>query len=1035
MATWNCPACGGDNQAGTRFCGHCGAARETPGGPTAQPAVADTLRSFVASQVADRLIEEGGRFPEERRLITALFADLSGFTGLADRLDPEELLEIIDPIISALSNVIDRYEGYVEKFAGDAVLALFGAPVAHEDDPERALLAAGEMHAELERICFDLPPDQRDLTLHIGVNSGHGIARILGSEARMDYAVLGDAVVLAQRLESAAPSGQTYVSETTYALTKKRFAFAPVEPLTLKGKAEPVQAWRLVGQLPESPRDGERALVGRGQELDLLRGAIDRLVAGEGSVVLVTGEPGIGKSRLAEETRRYATDGRVGWLHARCVSYGASLAYRPYVELLRTQGENRPADAAFARLLGADVGDKDVAALEPEAFRRRLHEAFSSWLRGLAAAGPTVLVLEDAHWADAASLALTGELAALCADISLVLLVIARSEARATLAEIAPTGLPVHLEALDPSGVELLLFELLGEVPPRLADSVYDQAAGNPFFVRELILSLQETGALLREEDAWRLSREWTGEDVPSTVEGVLAARIDLLPRATAATLQMASVIGRRIPVSLLERVAPDVAELGPALDHLADAGFLDPISGGGERRLAFHHALMQEVAYGRLLRRRRRDLHRRVAEEAEALYGAGDDAVELLARHLYLGDAGSKAVDYLVRAGERARKLYANEAAILHFERALELAEGERETGIEIELALADLHELIGDYDEALRLYSSVRAMSSDVRAWRGMAATLRKQGHYEEALSIVNEGFATDELRGADLALLWLENAWTLSVSGRFEQTIDVVGAALAAVGELGGTIVGELLLQLARAELVSGQTENALEHDLEAQRIFEQAEDLRGLATSLRIAGNAYSALDRYDDAADALRRGLELARRVGNVEETGGCLVNLGLVALRRGAFDEAVDWNRQALTEFERVAHGSGRATALGNLAEALSAAGRHDEALVACERALGVAEEIGHRLTTADATRTRASIYLAQGRFDEAAGEAEESAGLFREMGATPDAIASLGVVAEAWSRLGDEERAREARSRARSLESSARALVEPLGP
>jgi adenylate cyclase len=1031
MARWNCPACGSDNPAGTRFCGHCGAARETPGGPT-EPAVAETLRSFVATRVADRLIEAGGRFPEERRLITALFADLSGFTGLADRLDPEELLEVIDPIISALSNVIDRYEGYVEKFAGDAVLALFGAPVAHEDDPERALLAASEMHAELERICCDLPPDQRSLTLHIGVNSGHGIARILGSEARMDYAVLGDAVVLAQRLESAAPAGQTYVSETTHALTTKRFAFAPVEPLTLKGKAKRVQAWRLLGERAETKRDGERTLVGRGQQLDLLRGAIDRLVDGEGSVVVVTGEPGVGKSRLAEETRRYAATGRVGWLHARCVSYGVSLAYRPYVELLRTQEENRPDDDAFARLLGLDVGDTDVAALEPEAFRRRLHEAFSSWLRGLAAESPTVLVLEDAHWADAASLDLSGELALLCAEVPLLLLLIARSDAHFTLSEIAPTGLPIHLEALDRSGVELLLSELLGDAPPRLTDSVHDRAGGNPFFVRELVRSLQETGALWREEGSWRLGRDWTAEDIPSTVEGVLAARIDLLPRAAAATLQTASVIGRRIPVSLLERVASDVAELGPALDHLVDAGFLDPIGGDGERRLAFHHALMQEVAYGRLLRRRRRDLHRRVAEEAEALYGAGDDAVELLARHLYLGEAGSKAVDYLVRAGERARRLYANEAAILHFERALELTAGDRE--IELQLALADVRELVGDYDEALRRYSLVRETSDDIRAWRGTASTLRKQGRYGEALALVNEAFATNALRGADLAPLWLENAWTLSVLGRFETTIDVVGAALASVSERGGTIVGELLLQLARAELVCGQTETALEHDLEAQGIFERAEDLRGLATSLRIAGNAYVALGRFDEAAEALRRGLELARRVGNVEETGGCLVNLGLDALRRGAFDEAVEWNRQALAEFERVAHGSGRATALGNLAEALSAAGRHDEALVACERALGVAEEIGHRLTTADATRTRASIYLAQGRFDEAVGQAEESAELFAGMGAMPDAVASLGVVAEAWSRLGDEDRAREARSRAHSLESSAGALVEPLG-
>src|ERR671935_716883 len=271
MPTWTCSACGGENPEGMRFCGHCGspAAIGSPAatGPEPKPdehQVAEALRSFVAGPVAEKLVEAGGALPQERRLITALFADVSGFTALADRLDSEELLEVIDPVISGLSSVVGRYGGYVEKFAGDALMALFGAPVSHEDDAARALRVALEIHEELARLVAELPHDA-ELTLHVGVNSGHGIARILGSEARMDYAVLGDSVILAQRLESAAPPGETYVSELTYELTRDRFEFEPIGELTLKGKKAPVVAWKLVGERarrPEASADG-RALIGR----------------------------------------------------------------------------------------------------------------------------------------------------------------------------------------------------------------------------------------------------------------------------------------------------------------------------------------------------------------------------------------------------------------------------------------------------------------------------------------------------------------------------------------------------------------------------------------------------------------------------------------------------------------------------------------------------------------------------------------------------------------------------------------------------
>lgn len=1042
MAAWTCSSCDGENPEGMRFCGHCGAAVEAPEAPEAASDLSQTLRSFVAQPVAEALVEAGGELPEERRLITALFADVSGFTSLADRLDPEQLLEVIDPVISGLSSVVGRYGGYVEKFAGDALLALFGAPVSHEDDAQRALLTALEMHRELARLCEELPHDA-ELTLHCGINSGHGIARILGSEARMDYAVLGDSVILAQRLESAAPKGETYVSDLTHHLTADRFEFESVGELTLKGKSEAVQAWRLVGERSARRQTVQRrALIGRERELEVIAAVLERAREGWGAVLVVTGEPGVGKSRLTDAARERAeADGR--WLQARCLSYGAALAYWPYAELLRTAADIHPQTAPeearraldravptsaavpyFSRLLGLPTADDEVASLEPEAFRRGLHEGFTSWLSGLAAEGPLVLALEDAHWADASSLELTRELGRLCEKRSVVLYLTARPEAETALEEVVPAARRIQLEPLDEAGIGQLVQHVLeGPAPTGLVQWFIERTTGNPFFVEELVRALREHEILELADDGWLLKPGWEESQVPPTVEGLLAARIDLLPKSAADVLQTASVIGRVVPVPLLAAVRAGEGDLAGVLETLVQRGFLDLLGKDDVPTVGFHHALVQDVAYSRLLRRHQRTMHRRVAEVAETMYGAGDDVLDLLARHLYLGEAGAKAIDFLIRAGERARRLYANREAIVHFSRAAELAERELapEQLTEILLPLADLHDLVGDYDEALRLYTKVRDENSDVRAWRGLAAALRKRGEYDQALAVVDEAFRTEALAGLDLTPLWLEKGATLSSEGRFSDAIAALEAGLAA-SEAPGGVTPQLLVPLARAELLSGRLEDALRHATEAQARFEADEDLRAQSSTARLLGDIYTTLGRLDEAVQRLERGLELAGRVGNVEEIGSCLINLGVAASQRGEFDEAIAYCERAIAEFERIGHGSGRAIGYSNLAWELANRGDYDEAERYCEQAIELAQAIGHLLVAAETTDTMAFIRLRRGFPEEAAGRAEEAARLFLELGASPKAAQSLDLAASAWESAGDEARARETRSRAHAL-------------
>jgi len=1054
MAIWTCQSCGGDNPEGTRFCGHCGASAEAaqsaPALAEPEQDVTETLRSFVAGPVAERLIEARGDIPEERRLITALFADISGFTSLADRLDPEQLLEVIDPVVTGLSSIVGRYEGLVEKFAGDALLALFGAPVTHEDDAGRALIVALEMHAELERLCSDLPYEA-ELTLHVGVNSGHGVARIIGSEARMDYSVLGDSVILAQRFESAAPSGETYVGELTKRLTDDMFEFESVGDLTLKGKAEPVPAWRLLGRRTTRVLrgDGRAVLVGRDRELAAISDVLDVLNIGRGGIVTVMGEPGVGKSRLSEAVKTRADELGLRWLQTRSLSYGASLAYWPYAELVRSlagirsddepeQSQRRLADTLeragsgaavpfFARLLGLPGVSEEVAGLNAEAFRRGLHAAFATTLVAVSNERPLVVALEDAHWLDGSSADLTLELAKLCERKPLALYLIARPEAGPALDEIAGDSplCAIALEPLDEEGVAALVGSLLaGDVEEGFPALVRERTAGNPLFVEELLRSLQETGALARQNGSWHTQRGWDAEAVPPTIEELLASRIDLLSRSDASILQTASVIGRRVQVDLLEAVT-NAPELDGALKRLVAAGFLDPLDGEGSGRLLFHHALVQDVAYSRLLRRKRRDLHRQVAEVAEAMYGAGDEIIDLLARHLYLGEAGAKAIDYLVRAGARSRALYANDEAIVQLTRAAEVVRADGEVGARLPailLDLADLHELVGDYEEALELYAEVRAVAHDVRAWRGLASVHRRRGEYEQALAVIDEAIAADELRGQDLAPLWLQAGWSLALSGRLDQAIDVFQAGLEALGPRTDSIVGQLLAELARTEGLAGRPEDALAHLLQAQAIFEELSDQRGLASTLRILGDVHRQAGRLDESVAALRRGLELAERVGSVEEVGGCLINIGVVEERREAFREAIECDRRAIEEFERIGHGSGRARGYANLAYHLMLAGEYDEAERWCERTLDLSRAIGHSVTIADAIDTFAAIEIRRGNFTSGAERAEEAAELYLEMGAPPSAAQSLELARTAWEQAGDSLRARAVDARARSV-------------
>ncbi|HEV7680462.1 MAG TPA: adenylate/guanylate cyclase domain-containing protein [Candidatus Dormibacteraeota bacterium] len=1014
--SWECASCSGANPDGMRFCGFCGAPQRA-------------LR-------------------DERRLVTALFADISGFSELTNRLGPEQLLEVIDPVVAALSNVVGRYEGVIEKFAGDALMALFGAPVAQDDDAARALHVAIDMHAELARIVPHLPAAAQGLRLHAGVNSGHGIGRVIGSEVRFDYGVLGDVVVLAQRLEAAAPSGETYVGETTYQLTRKDFDFEALGELSVKGKDKPVAAWRLIGphaRLAGVP-DGKGAaavLVGRQSEMAAMNGFVARLDEGLGGAVFVLGEPGMGKTSLCEAMAARAAASQWEWLEARCLSYGGELAYWPFADLMRRLlgivdvASDAALDVLRAALASRGLDDTlpfigtlcgvpgaPTVQLTPQAFQTRLHESVVAILLAGAAQRPVVLHLDDLQWADGPTVALVGDVVTAAVSAPLALLASARPSASVTVDDLVArsggSSVRLDLQPLGADAVREIATRILGTPPgPGLATALLDHTRGNPFFVEEVTRALVERGALVARGGEWHTVAGWDGEQVPLTVEGVVAARIDALSDDERGALEILSVIGRRADLLLARAVAGGIDATLPAL---VAAGLLDPVDGDTGRYMSFHHPLTHQVVYSRLLRRRRASLHRSVGETAEALLGADDSSVDLLARHFYVGEGYAKAFQYVLRAAARAERLFANDQAITYLRQALDIEE--QATGATVQrpallLRCAQLEEVRGSYDAALAVYDEVLDTTGDVRAVLGKASTLRKLGEYERSIATIAAARAAHEsLTAEQSAALALEEGSGQSMIGDLRGAAETLNAGLALLDDRNARLQGQILIMLARVEQFAGASAGALDHAEQARRAFEAEEDLHLLATALRVLGGLQhdfandADLDAIRGARETLEEALALARRIGNAEEAAASLVNLGLVLWSLGMTEDALRCDRESIEAFESVGLKAGVACGYCNLAEHLGLKQRWEESMAAALQGLTVATEIGHSTWISGALIGIADAAMAQGEYARAAEAAEEAAERALAAGYRDRAQSALVRAVEAHRRLGDDARA-----------------------
>ncbi len=856
----NCAGCGFDAALEFAFCPKCGRAL-----PRTCPACAFACApdfafcpkcgaglAATAAPAAPR--PEAARAPgadADRRHVTVLFADVSGFTALSERLDPEDVRAFQGDLFQMLAATIERYGGFVEKFVGDAVMAVFGAPVAHEDDPERALrvaLAMLEGMATISarwEICFGAP-----VTLHIGINTGPVVAGQLGGGGSTAYAVTGDTVNTAARLLSAAEDGKILVSGATQRLTAHAFAFEPLPALTLKGKAEPVEVWRLRDLLDASrPGAGGDSgglaapLVGRRGELGQMLAAFERAHRGRAEIVALVGEAGAGKSRLVTEFfAALDATGRLEGVSVRrttCSSFGEQ-AYGVLGAFLREGFQLEPGDAldttiaklraglltlgsdaleaermapALAHMLGIE-SDEALRHLEPEQLRRQILLATRLVVERRLQHGPVVFVVENLQSADVASLELLRFLTDRLGDRQLLLLVTYRPgfDAQALLAAKA-AHTTIRLGPLGDADSATLLETLLGcaagSLPPALHALVAGRAGGNPLYVIEIVRSLISAGALTRGPDGWAGATGDAALDVPATLQGLLLSRIDRLPAEARRLLQEAAVLGLVFDRDVLRAMSGAPGSFDDTLDRLQEAELIEEASRAAGtparpgRQYRFAQALVQEVVYQNLLLTRRVEAHDRAGRAYESLCGGSPqrlEDIEALGHHWSLGADRRRGARYLVTAGDRARAVYANEDASRHYARALRTLEecGARDEQCAVRERLGDLLAPLGRRAEAIEHYEAVRARCAEAGDAASQARLQRKLGglHWdagerERALQCFRAGLALLEGGGDDVesAHLYQEMGRLAFRSGDNQRAIEWAERALTLTEALAG------------------------------------------------------------------------------------------------------------------------------------------------------------------------------------------------------------------------------------------------------
>ena len=949
-----CERCGFRAPAEFAFCPQCGSALAAPAAQAerdTQAMLSNAVQRLIPREWAERLRATRGQVSQERRLVTILFCDVTGSTAVAEQLDPEDWAEIMNGAFEFLIPPIYHHEGTLAQLLGDGLLAFFGAPIAHEDDPERAIRAGLEIAAGVQSYAEELERERGipGFNVRVGINTGLAVIGEMGSDLRVAYTAMGDAINLAARMEQNAPPGGVLITHDTYRHVRGVFDVLAQQPLTVKGKSDPVLTYLVQAAKVRALRKEVRGVEGLetrmvGRELELLalqRAFEDVIEDSETRVVTVIGEAGVGKSRLLDEFDLWAElrPERFWFFKGRASASTQTVPYSLMRDMLAYRFEILDSDGAttvlakfrqgmrgilepdradlVGQLVGFDLeagGSEAVRALLGSPNFAQLASAYLvQYVRGMVRDHPLLMLLEDLQWADDSSLDLVAHLVAEIPDAAMLIVAAARPElfeGRPNWGEGQEAYSRLELKPLSKRATRGLVEEILQRVdglPESLRDLVVESAEGNPYYVEELIKMLIEDGVIVRGEPHWQVQLERVADvRVPPTLTAVLQARLDALPQDEKAVLQRASVVGRLFWDSLVADLASDAdggTEVEPLLGALRDRELVfqrEQSAFADAREYTFKHTILRDVTYETVLLKLRRRYHARVAAWLEAHAGGRlAEYLRLIAGHYELAGERVKAAEYLRRSGEEAYRTNAYRDARAAFERALQLLP----TGLEAQRALlavalgqalvplGELAAAMARLEQGLSAARSAGERGTETAALNGLGHVACVQGDWETARRQLHEALALAQA------------------------CADTAGQALAAQ-------------RLARVSWLRGEYDEAERWAQQSEKWYEQVGDRQGVIAARNELGIATYHRGEPEQARGYWAANLALAREMGDRLRIAQALTNLGEVAREQGAYEQARSYYEQGRGIFEEIGQRSGVALVLGNLAAVCIAQGQ-----------------------------------------------------------------------------------------------------------